>query len=223
MCEKIHYTSHRIKDMILLDYLEGLDIEETILFTDAFDAYFLADENEILEKYHQFNIPIVFSGEIACWPESALSLEYPLISKDNHFRYLNSGGFIGRCGDFINLIKKYYFGDRIELRKHLWSNQYVWNQIYLNEKSVIKIDSSSEIFYTLCSQIDVSKSYVNDYTTKVLILDGERTRLSNEMQFDNGRFKSSITNSFPCHLHFNSPAVKDLMKTDFFIELEVWR
>lgn len=220
-CKK-KYTSHRIKDIILHEYLKGIDKNELILFTDAFDAYFIADENEIIDKYNSFNVPVVFSGEIACWPDSTLSERYPEDSHNFHFRYLNSGGFIGRCGDIIDLIEKYYFGYRIDFSKHLWSNQYIWNQIYLKEQEVIKIDSNCEIFYTLCSKIEVSKNYLHFEKLRTNVLNQEKSRLLNEMIFEGKRFTNSITGSSPCHLHFNSPAVKELMKTDLFDDLKVW-
>lgn len=219
---KNKYTGHRLKDMLLYEFLKEIDKNELILFTDAFDAYFIASEAEIIEKYTKFNIPIVFSGEIACWPEPTLSRFYPKSTEDTHFRYLNSGGFIGRCGDIIDLIEKYYFGNRIELSQHLWSNQYVWNQIYLNEQDVIKIDSDCEIFYTLCSKIPVSKAYLHSEELRKVVLSQEKDRLLNEMSIEDGRFTNSITSTRPCHVHFNSPAVKELMKTNLLDDLKVW-
>ena len=87
---KGRYAGHRTKDLLLYEYLKELDKNELIFFTDAFDTYFIADQKEIISKYHNFNKPVVFSGEIACWPEASLSQSYPKSTADFHFRYLNS-------------------------------------------------------------------------------------------------------------------------------------
>jgi hypothetical protein len=219
---KGRYAGHRTKDLLLYEYLKGLQKNELIFFTDAFDAYFIGDHDEIVNKYYNFNMPVVFSGEIACWPEASLSQSYPKNTTDFHFRYLNSGGFIGTAGVIMDLIEKYYNGNHIDHLRHPWSNQYTWNQIYLKEQDLIQIDSNCEIFYTLCSTIEISRAYLNEANNKNDILDLEKARLQNEMILENGRFVSSITGRKPCHLHFNSPAVKSIMKGNLLNELKSW-
>lgn len=212
------YKSHRIKDIALHKYLQNINDDEIILLTDAFDTMFVSGEREILSKYLQINSPIVFSAEIVCYPDHSLASLYPRSNSATHFKYLNSGGFIGQCGSIRDLIEKYYLNQEIDLSKYQWSNQHVWHQIYLKEQNHIKLDHNSEIFYTLCSPLEISYKFsnaIND-TVKEELLTLEQKRLHEEMRFQNDRFLSVITGRLPCHLHFNSPTTKAMMKTDFF-------
>ena len=220
---KKEYSSHRIKDLLLFEYLQKINNNEIVLLTDAFDTMFISDEQEILSKYYEFNSPIVFSSEIVCYPDSTLGSKYPPLP-NSHFKYLNSGGFIGKAETIMNLMEKYYSNDLIDLENFGWSNQHVWHQIYLKEQDVIKLDTKCEIFYTLCSALDISYKYTTtkDAYIKNELLNIERNRLMDEMSFKNERFQSSITNRFPCHLHFNSPTTKDLMTKTFFDSLKPW-
>lgn len=49
------------------------DTEKIIMFTDAYDVLFNADEEKILEQFRQFNARVVFSAEGFCWPDPNLA------------------------------------------------------------------------------------------------------------------------------------------------------
>lgn len=51
------------------------DPEKIILFTDAYDVLFNADEEKILEKFRSFDARVVFSAEGFCWPDANLAAE----------------------------------------------------------------------------------------------------------------------------------------------------
>src|SRR4051812_39693604 len=71
------FFSNRLKDILLFEYLEEVDDNEIIFFSDATDTAFLSTEAEILDKFNRFNAPLVFSGEINCWPDRRLENKYP--------------------------------------------------------------------------------------------------------------------------------------------------
>ena len=50
---------------------------------------------------------------------------------------------------------------------------------------------------------------------KIMVKD-ERNRLDNEIVFTEGRIRSNITNSFPCHFHFAGTTSKLLMEEGYF-------
>ena len=49
------------------------DPEKIIMFTDAYDVLFNADQEKILEQFLQFNARVVFSAEGFCWPDPNLA------------------------------------------------------------------------------------------------------------------------------------------------------
>ena len=52
---KKHFQTNRLKDSLLSDYLEEINSDELILYTDGYDAVFLTGENEVIDKYKRFN------------------------------------------------------------------------------------------------------------------------------------------------------------------------
>ena len=56
------FYSMKLKDQLLLAYLDEINDDELILFTDGTDAIFIADEVEILEKFSKFDSDLVFSA-----------------------------------------------------------------------------------------------------------------------------------------------------------------
>jgi len=49
------------------------DKEMIIMFTDAYDVLFNADQEKILETFLQFDARVVFSAEGFCWPDTSLA------------------------------------------------------------------------------------------------------------------------------------------------------
>ena len=227
------YTNHRVKDSLLMNYLFSQHADEIIMFVDGYDTMFLASESEIIDKYLRFNAPIVFSAEINCWPYQELSFLYP--KTNTYFKFLNSGGFIGRSGIIRDILAlnpsppinygflkkmKWFISDNLynteinPYNKYQWSNQFYWHNIYLKNQKIIKLDHHSELFYTLSTELRKLKNRSN------LLLYEETNRIKEELIFVNNRIRSNITQSFPCHIHFNGPIPKSLMEDEFFMRLK---
>ena len=66
------------KVLIMRKALESYkdDAEMIIMFTDSYDVLFNANQQQILEKFHQFEARVVFSAEGFCWPDDQLASEY---------------------------------------------------------------------------------------------------------------------------------------------------
>ncbi|MEO8948270.1 MAG: glycosyltransferase domain-containing protein [Mucilaginibacter sp.] len=79
------FFSNRLKDILLNTYLQDISDDEIIFFTDATDTVFVTNEEEICEKFMQFNSPLVFSAEINCWPDRKLEENNPALPA--HFKY----------------------------------------------------------------------------------------------------------------------------------------
>jgi len=211
------FGSNRIKDIMLSAYLDGAADDEIVFFTDATDAAFISGEEEILEKFALFNSPLVFSAEINCWPDRALEDGYP--SPQAHFRYLNSGGFIGKAGFIRKIYEKYPIFETANHPSFFWSNQYYWNTIYKMESNIIRIDHNCDIFYNTAIPLEdfaIYKQELRDKAAVDRLINEERIRLDNEILFENGRIKNKITNSSPCHIHFPGQISKQLMDKGYF-------
>jgi hypothetical protein len=199
--------SNRKKDILLADFLETVDDDEIIFSTDAYDAWLLAGEEEILRKYRAFKHPLVFSAERNCWPyDPELKARYP--ESPSSARYLNSGGMIGAAGairDALTRIKQ--MSTKWKYRK---SNQYRWSKLSLENPAMITLDTTCQIFY--CAAIPgvelrsspwgsnfkklLPEPHFQEYITE---------RILDQIQLEGARVCYKQTGNLPCHLHFNGP------------------
>ncbi|MBT1699403.1 hypothetical protein KK083_21075 [Fulvivirgaceae bacterium PWU4] len=217
------YTTHRIKDVVLYQYLKDRPQKEIVLFTDAHDTAFLSGEKEIMEKFRSFGTPLVFSAEINCWPFSDLAERYPEPGK--HFRYLNSGAFIGEVGYLVDLYETYPTFSPAYDPVYNWSNQYYWHHVYLENQDTIAIDHNCEMFFNTSipvERIDQIDFRVGDDPRIAALFAEEIVRLNNEIVFSNDRIMSKLTNTWPCHLHLPGPVSKLLMKGEYFASIKAW-
>lgn len=158
-------------------------LESTIvLFSDSYDVVNLSSKKEILDKYLKFGInTIVFSAEKTCWPNNNLSHFYPNTS--SQYKYLNSGGFIGKANNILNLI---------------------------NEKNINDIDDD-QLFYTNSFLMSKNNSIILDYYTEIFqTLNNSLNDI--RMDYDNNRLSNIINKNTPCFIHGNGhKVIKDYL------------
>jgi len=123
----------------LVDY----DYDDIILFSDSYDVIFLSGSDEIMKKYKKFETDVVFAGEKTCWPDKSMER---IFEDDGPYRYINSGGFIGKVG-VIKEIIDVEFDDTND-------DQYLIHSRYELFIKNIKIDTSCEIFQTSSNNIE---------------------------------------------------------------------
>lgn len=215
------WVNHRIKDQYTKQFLLTLDSSEIVFFTDGYDTLFVANEKEILDKYYQLDSPVVFSTELNCAPYQTFSYMYR--DKTSRYRYLNSGGYIGRVGDILNLYKQLQTLDLqyplLADEPYKWSNQYHWMKLYLYTKNCIKLDTDCTIFQTfpndLNFKINPTRIAGDHRDSNKLLIDAEIDRIMSGFYFENGRVVNKTTRSIPCHLHFNSVYLKDFTSSPY--------
>jgi hypothetical protein len=194
------FTSNRSKDFILGDYLEELDEDELILFTDGYDALLISNQNEIVSKFKTFNKEIVFSTETNCWPDQNMAARYP---KQNcgPYKYLNSGGYIGKVG----AIKEFLNDPSFTSDKFEKSNQYLWAQVFLNNQHRIGIDTDCKIFCSFSPE--AGTAYLpkenNDYYDYYKFMS---QWFNEQFSIEQSRIFNKTTQTWPCHAHFNGDA-----------------
>ncbi len=214
--------SLREKDLMVSYYLKNIPDDEIILFTDGYDTFFVANETEIIEKFKLCKTKLLFAAEVNCMPDQNLSKLYE--KNDYKFKYLNAGAFIGEAGFIKFLYNRYPFNSMIFGKRFEWSNQYCWHQIYLKHNKEIRLDYTSEIFYTLATNYahigDLNLSLEEDLSKFLL---KEKKRIRDEILFVGNRFKVLETDTVPCHIHFPGRISKLLMGDDIFENLYVWK
>ena len=209
---KKHFQTNRLKDSLLSDYLEEINSDELILFTDGYDAVFLTGENEMIDKYRRFNKDLVFSTETNCWPDKNLAPLYP--ETDSPYKYLNSGGFLGKAGLIKELLNdSSYRSDKFER-----SNQYLWAQVFLKNQNLIGMDTYCDIFCSFSPEVGAAhlpKEQDNNYYEYYTFM---RKWFQDNFLIENARIFNRTTKTWPCHAHFNGDSkvlmdndVKDLM------------
>jgi hypothetical protein len=154
---KFRFTDKRV---ITRKFLAGVDPDELVVFTDAYDTVFLRGEQFIEETYARFGRRVVFGAELNSWPLAVVGLALQQGPPAGPFPYLNSGGFIGPAGDLLDLYLRYPEppSDRFELLRHLrthgydvdrrcgFSDQYHWTLISLLERDLVELDHDAQLF-----------------------------------------------------------------------------
>ena len=84
------------KIVMLQEYLATLPENDVVLFTDAYDVFYLFDKDDITRRFMDFQCEILFSAETEIWPDPGMESKHPI--PETKYRFLNSGGFIGRVG-----------------------------------------------------------------------------------------------------------------------------
>tara|TARA_B110000967_G_C18730476_1_gene482333 strand:- start:200 stop:880 length:681 start_codon:yes stop_codon:yes gene_type:complete len=116
---------------------DKLDEMELVLFTDAYDVVYYGRFDEILRRYEEMKIPILFGSETECNPKPELAGRYK--EKEKEFAYLNSGLFIGRVKELRECMKGYEYND-----KH--DDQLFWTYKLLENPDKIKLDYENRVF-----------------------------------------------------------------------------
>lgn len=221
------WHTHRLKDVYFYEFLKGLDFDDIVFFTDGYDAVFTANKVEILEKFYSFNADIVFSAEINCYPTSELEAYYTHNVRSK-YKYLNSGGMIGKVGALVKVYEEYNnkFFIFSKNEDFFWSNQYLWTKIFLENNYNIKLDYNCEIFQTFANSMDLFYLLRDDTISdqrKREYIDEEIVNILNDFDFsDNGRLLNKQTLTKPCHLHFNSIFLKEMITSGSFYQLFPW-
>lgn len=121
-----------------------------ILYTDCFDTLALADAEEVINKYVNYNwnknkargghIKMLISAEKNCYPHPDRADDYPFTMSP--WKYVNGGGWLVEIEYFKHLcIKENLTQD---------SHDQVWlMDAYLRNRDEIKLDTDCEIFQTI--------------------------------------------------------------------------
>ena len=134
----------------LRDYIFDNDLpdHDVILFCDGFDVFVQAELDFIVRRYLSMHKEVIFSAEDRLWPDDELIFP-PHYSK---YKFLNSGGFIGRVGTL-----RYMLSDHIE-EHH--DDQLYFQKTYLQNIWNCGLDYEGYIFQCWDDELEVRNNKV---------------------------------------------------------------
>lgn len=207
------------KNLWLYDKLLQLEDDEIVMCVDAFDVIFLADENEIKQKFLKMETPILYGAErqsAGCFRGDVKKLRK--LASHSKYKFLNSGVLIGYVK---NLKKKFETMKTFEIkntRRNRWVsyNQGLSARYYVQNTNEVKLDYEHDIIWTEIFYDNVSwpptDELWNTHTLDTI------SKLKNEYfpkNLINGRLRNELTNTFPCVLHI--PTNKHMSSVTDFI------
>ena len=163
---------------LVRDYLDTLPENDILLFTDAYDVFFTNNLQEIVKRYMDASVEILFGAEASCWPDESMQSLHP---EPNlfHYKYLNSGQYIGRVGAL-----KDFFGERLNDDD---DDQLYMQRVWLNDttKFSVGLDYEQYIFQTHEPEVDVGNELWNPITNTVPCLYHGNGGFEAKVKFDN--------------------------------------
>ena len=166
------YRNNFYKLFRMKEHLKNIPDQDIILFVDAFDVVLLGNKQQFIERFLSFNAPLVFSAERRLYPaHSVHDMKTPYPASSTTFRYLNSGGYIGKAG-YIKImidevISKRYSIPLIRYRR-LQSDQFHCHRYFLCNQKSVKLDTKNKIFVTL-SDVNPDELIIDEETMSVTV------------------------------------------------------
>ena len=150
-----------------LDFCKSKNPDDIICFVDGFDSVILSSKEEILKKYMEFNVPLVFSKD--CYTPNTIIKYF----KDKIFsgtckdEYINSGLYIGKVTDIIHFWENIKEGE---------DDQSYATKTCKNNKENIIVDTQYKLFYNYYIgseyRIENNKLYVGNEIPSIISCPG---------------------------------------------------
>ena len=174
--------------------LKNLPDDAIVCFVDAYDVLLYAGEEEILRKFHRYDTDILFGAEVNCYPvqnrEAYQKLAGSMGPTTTNYRYLNSGGYLGRVKALREMIS-WRSEEEIESISKLGGDQNYFTQYYLEHAREFTVDGNGRIRWKI--RLDMHQSIFQNMC-KVDIP---------EFSMVNGRLYNTVLSELPCFVHLN--------------------
>ncbi len=145
------YHGNGTKIFHLTNFLREESPEEIVLFTDAYDSFFVKQPSSLEAIFKSFDHPVIFSCEdnyyfrIQAIQNLFLNpyyrLKYPKSqSKYLKYRFLNSGGYMGYAGELLKVFNE------ASVNKLMRSDQVNLHRFFVDKPGRIQLDYDHKIF-----------------------------------------------------------------------------
>lgn len=148
------WNGHKDKPTNFINFLNECRDDQIVMFVDANDVIFYDNPENIKKKFLEFNKNIVVSTEEYCAPDGELIKYYPEETKNETFRYVNSGGYIGYAKDLKEMLNSYNSGKNCmkynqkddTIPDGFISDQRCMHKYYLENLDKIALDHKQKIW-----------------------------------------------------------------------------
>jgi len=149
---KEEVAKHRDRDNLL------------IMFTDSYDVVLTSPPAEVVRQFAQCRCSVLFSAEDSCWPDASLAAQYPPTPLG--YRYLNSGGFVGKASTLAAMM------EWLPPASDASDDQLLYTRLFLDpaarERFGLKLDHLAKVFQNLNhNAADVQLKFLEDDTRLV--------------------------------------------------------
>jgi len=150
-------------DTKVLEFVAGIDRLPShykhVLYIDGSDGVLAASAQEILQKFREFNSPIVAGAELNCWPERGDAWAKLFPAQSNGLRFLNAGLIMGERTAMVQAYKTLMSvshqlarGDDPTGIEQAWpyrgwhrDDQFLWQVCYLHNKFPMTLDTDFKL------------------------------------------------------------------------------
>ncbi len=186
------------------DHLLSVPDERIIIWSDGNDLLLLpgTTREQLIQRYHDSNAPILAGTEKACWPIGALWRNFTTIAMPDppsQFAYLNAGFMIGRAKFIRALLRFAYVHDQ-------YDDQLMFILSYLS-RVAYKISDDGQVLLTSLHQGSIPDDY-----QQLIKLDWHQSIVMNmydvryddiDINLDEGTVHGKELDSHPLVLHHN--------------------
>lgn len=165
-----------------------------ILFADSFDVVFCRHPQDILDVYQrnwEGDFSLMWNAEKDCFPEASWAQHHP--STTSPWKYLNSGLTIGHTEALLQVLTEMKVTEWPEdHQKNDGSWFHVNDQHHFMEKFLFGQCAPQEVKTGLDSECSMFQTMTG--------------MTENEFEWENDRFRNTVTGQYPGAIHFNGPA-----------------
>lgn len=208
--QKINILKKRLQEIVN----EGNN--PIVLMLDGYDTIVLRSVLNLIDTYKGVEAKVLFGAEKTCWPDSNLSTDYPETACD--WKYLNSGQFIGKAQDILNILD--------EEVQDSDDDQLYYTKKFLSGNYGIGLDYNCEVFQTFGGtevELFINKTFAELHnvvtTTKPAIAHGNgpidsKYYFNYACNFISGNFREAFG-----YLQFNEGIELDVSNTRILISV----
>ena len=177
------WTGYQDKIFGVKTAIQHIPPNDIICFVDAYDVIALAEPDEIVKKFKEYNCDLLLSTELNSYPEGKKERYQELFDQIGHpktnFKYVNAGGYIGYQHAIMDLFS--WKSDEIVQYCLQGTDQNYFIEYFLENatRARVALDTKQLIFQSL---------YKVKYEDFILF---------------GGRIYNQVLLSFPCFVHLN--------------------
>lgn len=164
------WNGNKDKPTNFLKFLNECRDDQIVMLVDANDVIFYDNPENIKKKFLEFNKNIVVSAEKNCSPDKEITEYYPEETKNETFRYINSGSHMGYVKDLKEMLNTYNPGKNCikynqkddNIPGGYISDQRCLHKYYLENLDKIAVDHKQKI-WSLAASTDRDNYDIEGY------------------------------------------------------------